>query len=665
MSPPASLMPLPTHLAWGEGVLTVGTGTVRWMDLTTPRLEAAVARLPDLPLQVRCARVSAAVPALGDDESYRLRVDAQGVHLEAGEEWGVLRGCATLQQLLGEGQTLAHVDIADTPRFGWRGLLLDVARHFMSVGAVERTLDAMAFYKLNVLHLHLTDDQGFRFESLAYPELARLGGEGDYFTQAELRGLVEVAANLGIRIVPEIDVPGHCTSWLAAHPEWGAGKVGVAPSTKFGVHEACLDVSDPAVGAALETLLAEIAEVFPDRYLHIGGDEVNPVWWRARGIEDPAQTQATFNADLARRLQTVDRVLVGWDEVLHDDLPEGAIIQCWRGGQSRDRALAAGFDCVFSAPYYLDLFYPADVHYRFDPGATSAQLAEAENGMRRDPRLAHVGAGLDWATDFAGRAEPVASADQPGEILGGEACLWTELVSEPILDVRLWSRLPAVAERLWSAPSGKMQKTGQVDSTDMYRRLMATQAILVQVTDVDLQPAWHLLGLGEDDVRALAPLFEALEPAKWYARLLGPVALAARLAGREAPTERPYDTHSPLDRVADVLPPESFAARAFAGEVDAFLAHGNGAALLRSAGRWREQARVFPEIVARTVKLEALAGRSRQLAAFADIVERAVAGRLEPADFAVLKAASPPEAELVFAVLPALQKLLGPGPGDG
>jgi hexosaminidase len=188
MNLPASLMPLPAELSWGDGELTAGTGEVHWLAVATPRLEAAVARLPALPLGVRCSRVSDAVPALGDDESYRLTIDARGVLLEADEEWGVLRGCATLQQLLGTGGALPRVEIVDAPRFAWRGLLLDVARHFMSVDAVERTLDAMAFYKLNVLHLHLTDDQGFRFESLAYPELARAGGEGRYFSASQPGG---------------------------------------------------------------------------------------------------------------------------------------------------------------------------------------------------------------------------------------------------------------------------------------------------------------------------------------------------------------------------------------------------------------------------------------------------------------------------------------------
>lgn len=649
MISPLPLMPLPHQLVRKRGALGPGKGEVRWRGATTPRLESAVARLDvRWPLHVNCGAVSAALPALDDDESYRLVVEEAGVWLDAPEEWGVLRGLATLAQLAGDA-VLPHLVIDDAPRYPWRGLLLDVARHFIPATALRRTLDAMALCKLNVLHLHLTDDQGFRFESTTFPRLAQAGGPDGFFTQAELAALVAYAAGLGIRVVPEIDVPGHSTSWLAAHPEWGVGAAPVAPSRRFGVHENALDVTNVAVIAALDTLLGEVVQVFPDRYLHIGGDEVHPAVWKALGVDDPGAAHAAFNAELAARLAALDRVVVGWDEVLHDSLPKGSVVQCWRGAASRDRALDAGFDCVFSAPYYLDLFYPADIHYQFDPGADSETLTEVERTMREDPRLAHVRAGLDWAMGFAGRTEPVTPAAQRGRLLGGEACLWSELVTEPLLDVRLWTRLPVVAERLWRR-----------DAADaMYLRLAATQARLEVVTQVDLCPAWSLLGLTDGDVALLGPLFGALEPAKWYARLLGPAALAARLAGREAPAERPYDADTPLNRAADVLPPESPAARAFAAEVRVFLKEGDATRLLAIAQGWRAQAAAFQSVAARAAGIGELAGWSERLGGLADVVDRTVQG--EVVDGAVLDGLGEPEADLVLAVFPALCELVGRG----
>ena len=209
-------------------------------------------------------------PALADSYAYQVAVDDR-VRIAATTEWGALAGLATLTQLGANGR----IDVAairDEPRFPWRGLMIDTVRHFISMGSLRRSVDAMSFYKLNVLHLHLTDDQGFRFQSEAYPELA----SPDAYSLAELSELVDYAADRGVRVVPELDVPGHATSWLAAHPEWGvASRVPVSgPSISFGVHRACLDPDNPAVMDAVRVLLGELAGVFPDECIHFGGDEV-------------------------------------------------------------------------------------------------------------------------------------------------------------------------------------------------------------------------------------------------------------------------------------------------------------------------------------------------------------------------------------------------------
>ena len=232
--PEGALLPLPRRFAPAPGGPgAVGAVEAVFADARSARLERAVERLNDrlgrlsgesdrvLALEIGCANLAPPHPQLGQEEGYRLRVTNDVVRLLAETEWGVLHGLETLFQLAAAPGGLVSVDIDDAPRFPWRGLLLDVARHFLGVEALMRTLDGMAQVKLNVLHLHLTDDQAFRFPSEQYPELV---SDGQY-ARRELAGLVDYAADRGIRVVPEIDVPGHTTCWLVARPEWGTGQV--------------------------------------------------------------------------------------------------------------------------------------------------------------------------------------------------------------------------------------------------------------------------------------------------------------------------------------------------------------------------------------------------------------------------------------------------------
>jgi len=253
-------------------------------------------------------------------------------------------------------------------------------------------------------------------------------------------------------------------------------------------------------------------------------------------------------------LARLGRRAIAWDEALHPEVPANVAVQAWRGATARGRALAAGHDCVVSAPYYLDLFFPADLHYRADPAAPDAELLAAEDALPADPRLAHVAEGLAWTRQWRDDRTPHVTDEPPGRLLGAEACLWAELVDARLLDVRLWSRMPALAERFWSPADCR-------DNACMYQRLEAVLERLPRWAGVDVQGDYRRLTaeakLGED----WRPLADLLEPVKWYARLLGQEALAARLGGREMPQARPYHADSPLDRVVDALPPESFATR--------------------------------------------------------------------------------------------------------
>ena len=548
---------------------------------TTARLDRAVRRLPPLGLTLRVVlrERPKSVPALDDGGDYQLRF-GDVVTIEASTEWGALAALATLAQLSG-APSHALAEIRDAPRFAWRGLMIDTARHFISLATLMRTLDAMWFYKLNVLHLHLTDDQGFRLRSHAFPELA----SADAYSSTELRELVESAADRGIRVVPELDMPGHVTSWLAAHPEWGLGNLkDVAPSRRFGVHRAALDPTKPAVQAAVRSLLAELADIFPDEFFHFGGDE-------AVGLDSAAQT--AFHRQVVQQLAELGKRPIGWDECLHPDLPPNTTVQVWRGMGGRDVALRAGFDCVVSAPYYLDLFYPAEVHYAFDP---AADYRGAEAAMLAHPRLAHVREGLNWMAGFAALPDFLVP-DKPaehGRVLGGEACLWSELVTDELLDGRVWSRMPAIAERLWGADA----------SATLYERMAATRATLARLGLVAEDRGIH------DAYPDLAPLIEMLEPVKWYRRLLGESIYQARLNGLgTSAEERPYNTRTPLSRIVDRIPPESLASR----RVEADLAA--GASMQRWISGWKRQRTALDDHPALLPELRAAADALVEIAA--------------------------------------------------
>ena len=555
------LMPLPRKFLPGGGHTPLGRLVTHGDDST--RLASAVSRLERRLASIAGESAGAAsnrerlrldivsgpaaeYPALGDNERYRLEISFGRIGIEAPTEWGVLRALATLAQLVGrygEGHGFPHCEIEDAPRFPWRGLMIDTVRHFISVGTLERTLDVMEFYKLNVLHLHLSDDQGFRFPGTAYPELV---DSGAHYTRPELDALVRRAAARGIRIVPELDVPGHSSSWLAAHPEWGIGTPVTAVSKRFGVHTSCLDPDNREAMHAVATLFGELAQVFPDSHAHFGGDEVTLPDGR-----DADVPQAAFNVAMTDILRGLGKTPVAWDDVMQPDLPRNVVIQSWRGAGARDRALRRGFDTVYSAPYYLDLFYPADLHYAFDPET------QAGADLTRDPRLTYVRDGLlalsrRWDVDTE---EPVGVGG--GRVLGAEACLWTELVTDELLDTRLWSRMPAIAERFWSPAE-------MWDTDDMYRRLEATHATLAHMGMVDLDAAVRRrltrAGLSLEDTDGLMPLMEMLEPVKWYARLLGGQGSTPGVVD----AQRPYDADTPLDRVVDCIAPESLAARRLA-----------------------------------------------------------------------------------------------------
>jgi hexosaminidase len=235
-------------------------------------------------LVITCQKTSPEIPSLGEDESYVLDVAPGGARLNSNTVIGALRGLATLTQLLqrdARGWFIPAVTVHDQPRFPWRGLLIDVCRHWEPIEVIERNLDGMALVKLNVLHLHLTEDQGFRIESRTHPELQSEGSDGQFFTQTQIREIITYAAQRGIRVVPEFDLPGHSTSWVVSHPELSSLPGPFRIERHWGVFDPVLDPTNEAVYALLEDFLGEMAALFPDPFIHIGGDENNHKEWNA------------------------------------------------------------------------------------------------------------------------------------------------------------------------------------------------------------------------------------------------------------------------------------------------------------------------------------------------------------------------------------------------
>lgn len=314
------------------------------------------------------------------DESYELNVNRQQITLSAKQTLGVLRGLETLLQLIGLQEQkiqLPQVAINDFPRFKWRGLLLDSSRHVFSVETIKRQLDAMAAAKYNIFHWHLTDDQGWRFESKRYPKLQQLASDGEFYTQAQMRDIVAYAQARGIQVLPEIDVPGHASAIAVAYPELMSAPGPYVMEYRWGVHKPTLNPANEKVYEFVDALVAEAKAIFPFEYLHIGGDEVDPEHWnnnpdiqafmRANNIDNSEALQAHFNQHVQKILHKHQRKMIGWDEIQHPDLPRDIVIQSWRGQDGVSQAVAAGFQAILSTGFYLDQPQSAAYHYRNDP----------------------------------------------------------------------------------------------------------------------------------------------------------------------------------------------------------------------------------------------------------------------------------------------------------
>ncbi|HWT03177.1 MAG TPA: family 20 glycosylhydrolase [Pyrinomonadaceae bacterium] len=646
-----TLMPVPASVRFNSGRLPVNNSfTVAARGHQDARLQAGIDRFlrriegrtvmelrrgvandaGGATLVVESGGPGQAVPSVGEDESYTLEVSDRQAVLKAPTTVGVLRGLETFLQLLDsdrDGYFIPAVSIRDRPRFPWRGLLIDVARHFQPMEVLKRNLDAMAAVKLNVLHWHLTEDQGFRIESKKFPKLHGMGSDGHYYTQDEAREVIEYARARGIRVVPEFDMPGHATSWLVGHPELGSAPGPYTIERRPGIFEPTLDPTREEVYKFLDTFLSEMAALFPDAYMHIGGDENEGKQWdrnaqiqdfmKKKGIKDNHALQTYFNQRVLQILKKHGKIMMGWDEIFQPGLPKDVVIHSWRGQKALAEAARLGYKGVLSNGYYIDLAFPASQHYANDPIPAGSTLTEAE--------AAHV--------------------------LGGEATMWSEWVTPETIDSRIWPRTAAIAERLWSP-----REVTNVD--DMYRRLAATSVRLEELGLMHERNQGVALRrlTGGRDTGPLQTLISVLEPVKEYRRY----------------QQRPQTMLSPLTGLIDATHPDSEEARRLAATVDGLLSDAPRfearAELARDIlTRWRNAGPELEVLIDKSPALHEARPLAKDLSDLGTIGLEALSylsrGVAPPAEWrdarlAVIENAAKPKAALEFAVIPSLRQLV-------
>jgi len=543
-------MPLPLHVVQGEGQLKIDGGfSITLEGYKDARLESVrkrflstLSRQTGIPyhnestsgeptLVVKTAGASDALQSLGENESYHLEITSTHALLTAPNPLGAMHGLQTFLQLVSitpEGFSAPAVTIDDEPRFPWRGLMIDSGRHFQPLDVIERNLDGMEAVKLNVFHWHLSDDQGFRAESKVYPLLTGKGSNGLFYTQTEMREVVEYARDRGIRVVPEFDMPCHTTAWFAGYPDLASGKGPYKIETHWGVFDPAMDPTQESTFEFIGKFIGEMTTIFPDGYFHVGGDECNGKEWdanpriktymREHGLKDNAALQSYFTTRVQKLVTAHHRIMEGWDEVLGPETPKDVVIQSWRGPKSLAAAARQGNRGLLSTGYYVDLNQSAAEHYLADP-------------------LAGDGASL--------------TPEEKKRVLGGEAAMWSEFTTPEIIDSRVWPRTAAIAERLWSPQDVR-------DVNSMYMRMAAVSNKLEAYGlkhQSFTRPMLQRMS-GQADPKYLAVLGGLVQPPVGYQR----------------GSLKEYDWHTPLNHLVDAVPPESETARKFNNLVNAIVA---------------------------------------------------------------------------------------------
>lgn len=479
---PFPLIPAPVEATPAAGRFTIDTGTVISIEAgdadarrSAEYLAGLLKRTRGLTLEVRAEATPSpasirlerdAQAAVTQKEGYSLEVTAKGIRIAARDGAGLFYGAISAWQLMTSDArkgavTVPGVSIRDWPRFGWRGQHLDVARHFHDVDTVKHVLDAMAVHKLNVLHWHLTDDQGWRIEIKRYPKLTEVGAwrtppgagrhgtperSGGFYTQEQISEIVAYAARLHITVLPELDMPGHAQAAVAAYPEEvGVPGVRTQVGVDWGVNPYLFNTSERSL-SFITNVLDEVLTLFPSPYIHIGGDEAVKDQWEASpavraqmrklGVKDAHAMQGWFNEQLATYLTKHGRRMIGWDEILEGGVPQSASVMSWRGVEGAVTAAKQGHDVVLA---------PGDWLYLDNLQTTRS---DEPNGRLTVLPLSKV---------YAFNPVPAElSAEQARHVLGAQGALWSEYIpSRWHVDHALFPRLSAVAEMTWSPQAAR------------------------------------------------------------------------------------------------------------------------------------------------------------------------------------------------------------------
>jgi hexosaminidase len=488
--------------------------------------------------------------------------------------------------------------------------------------------------KMNVLHLHISDNEGFRIESKRFPKLHEMGSEGLYFTQDQMRDLLAYARDRGIRVIPEFDIPGHSRSWFIGYPELASapGPYSFAPSDIDPV----MDPTQEGTYKFLDKFIGEMAALFPDAYFHIGGDEVNGKQWddnskiqsfiHSHGMKNNQDLQAYFNQRLEKILSKHRKIMVGWDEILRPDLPKTIVVQSWRGQESLATAAKQGYSGMLSFGYYLDLMWPAARHYAVDPMSGAAATLTPEEKAR---------------------------------ILGGESCMWAEWITPENIDSHIWPRNAVIAERLWSPPEVQ-------DVASMYARMneLSWRLEWLGLThrSAEIQMLHRLAGA--DDISALRTLAEVVEPGKDYTR-------GQRLKG-------PRDNYTPLNSLSDAVSPESDEALRFHDLVQAYIQskyqdRAAEAQIRASLAAWRDNDAKLHPLLEQSFLLHEVAPLSEDLSALgaAGLSALDYLDKSEPApeswrtqQLALIERAKTEKADLLLMVGAPVQQLVEASAGQ-
>lgn len=474
----------------------------------------------ELILEIYCESMYGA--GVSTDESYTLDITNEKIILNSKTDVGAMRGLETILQLVQSEKgkkCLPVLKIEDSPRFQWRGLMLDVCRHFIPKSVILRNLDAMAMAKMNVFHWHLSEDQGFRVECKTFPKLHGMGSDGNYFTHEDVKEIIKYANDRGIRVVPEFDIPGHSSSWFVGYPEYASEMKKYEIERHYGVFDPTFDPTKEETYEFFDKFFKEMSELFNDEYIHIGGDENNGKQWdssktiqefkKTNNLKSNHELQAYFNKRIQKILEKYGKKMIGWDEILSNELPKSTMIHSWQGKEGMVTAAKNGYYSILSNGYYIDLCQSMVDHYYNDPLPENLDLTN----------------------------------EQKKFILGGEATMWAELVDSNNIDTRIWPRTAAIAEVLWSG-----RKTFGQDSLYnnemMFMRFnnFANNSLIstgVKILENKLNMFMNLKF--KDDSFKIFALPEFCEPLKYYYRH----------------KYTKYSQSTPLNRVVDIATPDA------------------------------------------------------------------------------------------------------------